>query len=247
MSDSDVQIVSFKPRLWKPPLQEDLDLSAKIDTLRERIAGIAKRFDRIKLASSLAVEDMLVADILLSEAPQAEIFTLQTGMLNKETLELIGQVEDHWSIKVAQYTPDPDDVEEYVSKNGKFAFYESVDMRRECCRIRKVVPLGRALSDADTWLTGQRREQSVTRTELQFEEADQAHGIPKFNPILDWTEAEVWNYIYQHKLPINKLYFEGYPSIGCEPCTRPVKEGEDLRAGRWWWEQQDTKECGLHA
>ena len=137
-------------------------------------------------------------------------------------------------------------MENYLKKNGLNAFYDSVDLRKSCCGIRKVEPLNRALSHADAWMTGQRREQAVTRAELPFEETDESRGIPKFNPLADWTEAEVWAYLSRHNVPVNALHEKGYPSIGCEPCTRAVKAGEDVRAGRWWWENRDTKECGLH-
>ena len=143
-------------------------------------------------------------------------------------------------------TPEAAAVERYVSEHGRDAFYESVDLRRECCRIRKIEPLNRAISGADAWLTGQRREQSATREELPFEEFDRNHQIAKFNPIYDWHEVDVWAYVEAHQVPVNALYQQHYPSIGCEPCTKPVRLGEDIRAGRWWWENKDTKECGLH-
>ena len=134
----------------------------------------------------------------------------------------------------------------YEEEKGKFAFYESVELRRECCHIRKIEPLNRAIQGADAWLTGQRREQSATRTVLPFAEQDQSRGIDKYNPIFDWSETDVWAYILANNVPYNDLYHQGFPSIGCEPCTRQVKQGEDIRAGRWWWESKDSKECGLH-
>ena len=144
------------------------------------------------------------------------------------------------------YTPLSDDVAAYVAQHGENAFYESVALRRECCRIRKIEPLNRALADADAWLTGQRLEQSVTRSTLPFAETDTARGIAKYNPIFDWSEHVVWAFVLHNGIPYHGLYRQGYPSIGCEPCTMPVKAGQDIRAGRWWWESRDSKECGLH-
>jgi len=155
-------------------------------------------------------------------------------------------VHTHYGYAIEQFTPDPEAVENYLKNHGLNAFYDSVDLRKSCCGIRKVEPLNRALSHADAWMTGQRREQAVTRAELPFEELDEARDIPKFNPLADWTEAEVWAYLVRHNVPVNALHAKGYPSIGCEPCTRAVKAGEDVRAGRWWWESKDSKECGLH-
>ncbi|MDU5801510.1 MAG: phosphoadenylyl-sulfate reductase, partial [Haemophilus parainfluenzae] len=144
------------------------------------------------------------------------------------------------------FQPIADEVIRYEEEKGKFAFYESVELRRECCHIRKIEPLNRAIQGADAWLTGQRREQSATRTALPFAEQDQSRGIDKYNPIFDWSETDVWAYILANNVPYNELYHQGFPSIGCEPCTRQVKQGEDIRAGRWWWESKDSKECGLH-
>ncbi|WP_084493528.1 phosphoadenylyl-sulfate reductase [Brackiella oedipodis] len=240
----------WRPALWQVPNTEALQHSEELQrlsrTLEQRLVSIAERFETVKLASSLAVEDMVLTDCIAKLKLPIQIFTLNTGMLNAETVALIEQVHAHWQIHLQQYTPDPAAVEQYIQAHGKYAFYESVDLRRECCRIRKIEPLNRALQHADAWLTGQRREQSVTRTELAFEEFDKGHQIAKFNPLFDWSEAAVWAYVQTHDLPINHLYYQGYPSIGCEPCTRPVKLHEDIRAGRWWWENQDTKECGLH-
>ena len=172
---------------------------------------------------------------------------LQTGRLNAETLDLADEVRRHYpALDFRLYYPEEKAVEEYVQTHGLNAFYDSVELRKRCCHIRKVEPLNRALADADAWLTGQRRGQSVTRSELTLAEHDNARGIAKYNPIFDWSEQEVWAYTLQQRLPFNELYRQGYPSIGCEPCTMPVKEGEDIRSGRWWWESRDSKECGLH-
>ncbi len=158
-------------------------------------------------------------------------------------LDLIRETYDY---EVALYKPEQAAVDAYVKQNGLNAFYDSIDMRKECCRIRKVEPLNRALAGNRAWVTGQRRAQSATRSALDVQENDEAHGMTKFNPLADWSEQDVWNYIRANKVPYNPLHDKGYPSIGCEPCTRAIQPGEDVRAGRWWWENPETKECGLH-
>lgn len=239
-----------RPQLWRipeiPPAVAE-SLSEKTAVLAQRLRGVSAQHGKAKFASSLAAEDMVVTDMLACLQTGIEVFTLQTERLNAETEALIGEVRRKYAALDFQlYTPDAKAVEAYTSKNGANAFYESLDLRKACCFIRKIEPLNRALADADAWLTGQRRAQSVTRTELPFAEHDEARGIAKYNPIFDWSEEEVWAYIRRHGVPYNPLYEQGYPSIGCEPCTRPVKLGEDIRAGRWWWESRDSKECGLH-
>jgi len=240
------------PALWVAPEYTGsiAALEQKERELGERLAGIAGRFFRARFASSLAAEDMVLTDAILrgTEAVRAgiRVFTLQTGRLHAETLAVLDKVQAHYGYSIEQFTPDAEAVESYLKKHGLNAFYDSVELRKECCGIRKVEPLNRALSHADAWLTGQRREQAVTRAELPFEEQDEARGIPKFNPLADWSEPEVWAYLKRHNVPVNDLHAKGYPSIGCEPCTRAVRAGEDVRAGRWWWESKDSKECGLH-
>lgn len=240
----------IKPVLWQIPAPSDetiQGLDDKINTLHARLADIHAKHHAVKFASSLQVEDMVITDALANHHPSTEVFTLQTGRLNAETLSLIDTVKARYpALNFKTYEPDPQAVAVYVANHGLNAFYESVGLRKSCCFIRKVEPLNRALVDADAWLTGQRREQSVTRTELNLAEADLEHGIAKYNPIFDWQAADVWAYILTKNIPFNELYHQGYPSIGCEPCTMPVKQGEDIRAGRWWWEHKDSKECGLH-
>ncbi|WP_315359540.1 phosphoadenylyl-sulfate reductase [Neisseria bacilliformis] len=240
----------LRPQLWTipapPPSVYDA-LAAKTDRLRRRLHKAAAAHKNVKLASSLAVEDMVITHIIAAEQLPVAVFTLQTGRLNAETLALIDEVAQRYpDLDFRCYTPLSDDVAAYVAQHGENAFYESVALRRECCRIRKIEPLNRALADADAWLTGQRREQSVTRSALPFAETDTARGIAKYNPIFDWTEHEVWAFVLKNGIPYNDLYRQGYPSIGCEPCTMPVKAGQDIRSGRWWWESRDSKECGLH-
>lgn len=207
---------------------------------------VAAEYSPAVLASSLAVEDMVLTDLILRHRLSIGIFSLETGRLHAETLAVIGKVKETYGYDIELFRPEPKAVEEYVHNHGLNAFYDSVDLRKECCRIRKVEPLQRALAGKKAWITGQRRQQSSTRSELQVEEFDAGHGLAKFNPLADWSENDVWNYIRTNNVPYNALHDKGYPSIGCEPCTRTIQPGEDVRAGRWWWENPDSKECGLH-
>jgi phosphoadenosine phosphosulfate reductase len=222
------------------------DLHARVNETQGILARIARDFSPAVFASSLAAEDMVLTDMILKSSLPISIFSLETGRLHKETLEVLEKVKAHYGYEIALYQPQPELVEEYVSKNGLNAFYDSVDMRKECCRVRKVEPLGRALAGKQAWITGQRRAQSTTRAELAVQEDDTAHGMAKFNPLADWSEQDVWEYIRTNGVPYNALHERGYPSIGCEPCTRAIQPGEDVRAGRWWWENPESKECGLH-
>ncbi|MEK6293744.1 MAG: phosphoadenylyl-sulfate reductase [Paraburkholderia tropica] len=222
------------------------DLQAKIERLDALLDSIAARHADVKLASSLAAEDMLLTHAILSRRVKYGFFSLNTGRLHAETLGMLDAVRERYGYAIEQFHPQQDAVDEYVAQHGLNAFYESVDLRKRCCEIRKVEPLNRALSGVSAWVTGQRREQSVTRAELHEEERDEARNIDKFNPLADWTEADVWDYLRAFAVPVNPLHARGYPSIGCEPCTRAIRPGEDSRAGRWWWESRDTKECGLH-
>ncbi len=210
------------------------------------LARVARDFSPAVFASSLAAEDMVLTDLILKANLPIGIFSLETGRLNQETLDVLAKVKAHYGYDIALFYPQQDAVDQYVTRNGLNAFYDSVDMRRECCRIRKVEPLGRALAGKQAWVTGQRRAQSSTRSELAVQELDTAHGMTKFNPLADWSEEDVWNYIRSNNVPYNALHDQGFPSIGCAPCTRAVQPGEDVRAGRWWWENPDSKECGLH-
>ena len=207
---------------------------------------IAQDFSPAVFASSLAAEDMVLTDLILRAQLPIQVFTLQTGRLHPETLAVLDTIRAHYGVDIAQYTPDPAAVETYVQTHGLNAFYESIELRKACCHIRKVEPLNRALAGNKAWITGQRRAQSTTRNELSVQEDDAAHGMQKFNPLADWSEQDVWHYIRSHQVPYNALHDRGYPSIGCEPCTRAIQPGEDIRAGRWWWESADQKECGLH-
>jgi phosphoadenosine phosphosulfate reductase len=198
------------------------------------------------LASSFGAEDMVLTDLIARHHLPICIFTLDTGRLYGETYALIDRVRERYAVPVEVYYPDTLAIETFVHDNGVNAFYRSVELRQGCCAIRKTEPLGRALAGRGAWITGQRRAQSVTRSTVELEEFDAVHAIPKFNPLADWSEDEVWRYVRHHKVPYNALHDLGYPSIGCAPCTRAVQPGEDVRAGRWWWEHADHKECGLH-
>ena len=214
--------------------------------LVSRLKEIAGEFGHVALASSLGAEDMVVADAIFTAELPIAVFTLDTGRLPRETLDLLDRLRGRYSREVEIFRPDADKVARYVSTHGANAFYESVELRKNCCHIRKVEPLARALAGRDAWVTGLRRAQSVTRTDLPLREFDSAHGLVKFNPLADWREEEVWAYIRDREVPYNALHDRGYRSIGCDPCTRAIRPGEDVRAGRWWWESKDNKECGIH-
>ncbi|MGB9991207.1 phosphoadenylyl-sulfate reductase [Pseudoduganella rhizocola] len=221
-------------------------MSTLIADTQQTLTRIAQEFTPAVFASSLAAEDMVLTDLILKARLPIGIFSLETGRLHKETLAMLDKVKEHYGYEIALFRPQTDAVDAYVAQNGLNAFYDSIEMRRECCRIRKVEPLSRALAGNKAWITGQRRAQSTTRSELAVQEDDAAHGMVKFNPLADWSEQEVWDYLRSNGVPYNALHDQGYPSIGCEPCTRAVQPGEDVRAGRWWWENPDSKECGLH-
>jgi phosphoadenosine phosphosulfate reductase len=200
----------------------------------------------IGLASSFGAEDVVLIDLLADIAP-VRIFTLDTGRLNQETYDLMDRIRRRYGVELEVYCPQTEAVEQLVRKKGFHSFRESVEGRKLCCTIRKGEPMRRALSGLDAWITGLRREQAVTRREIRKVEKDDDHGgILKLNPLADWTHEQVWESVRRRKIPYNLLHDQGYPSIGCAPCTRAVLPGEDVRAGRWWWESPEHKECGLH-
>ena len=204
-------------------------------------------YPRIGFASSFGAEDVVVIDLLVKVNPKVTIFTLDTGRLHEETYDVMERIRQKYGISIKSYFPDKSTTEKLEREKGFYSFRQSIENRKECCGIRKVEPLNRALSELDAWITGLRREQAVTRSGLPKVEVDTAHGnMVKVNPIAEWTTSQVWDYIKKHGVPYNKLHDRNYPSIGCAPCTRAVKPGEDIRAGRWWWELPDQKECGLH-
>jgi phosphoadenosine phosphosulfate reductase len=219
------------------------DLTAATRATLERVAA---EFSPAVFASSLAAEDMVLTDLILKSGLPIGIFSLDTGRLHTETLAVLGAVKARYGYEIEVFRPDAAAVDAYVSDKGLNAFYDGVELRRECCHIRKVEPLGRALAGKRAWITGQRRAQASTRASLAVQEDDAAHGMAKFNPLADWSEQDVWDYLRANDVPYNALHDRGYPSIGCEPCTRAIQPGEDVRAGRWWWENPESKECGLH-
>jgi phosphoadenosine phosphosulfate reductase len=231
------------------------DLNKLVADTTATLERIARDFTPAVFASSLAAEDMVLTDLILKNKLPIGIFSLETGRLHPETLAMVDKVKEVYGYDIALFRPDTAAVDEYVAKNGLNAFYDSVEMRRECCRIRKVEPLKQALArdprlvallGNKAWVTGQRRAQSATRSSLMVEEDDPAHFMTKFNPLADWSEQDVWDYIKSNNVPYNALHDQGFPSIGCAPCTRAIEPGEDVRAGRWWWENPESKECGLH-
>ncbi|MDD5180823.1 MAG: phosphoadenylyl-sulfate reductase [Gallionellaceae bacterium] len=213
-----------------------------IALLNEAVRGYAP----VAFANSLGAEDMVLTDLIAKHQPGIAMFSLDTGRLPQETYDLMQAVRARYPVPLHIYFPDAALVEEYVAQNGVNGFYDSVELRKRCCHIRKVEPLHRALAGKKAWITGMRREQAATRGSLEISAFDAGNGLQKFNPLLDWTNAEVWEYIRQHDVPYNKLHDRFYPSIGCAPCTRNVTPGEDIRSGRWWWEDPQNKECGLH-
>ena len=203
---------------------------------------------RIAFASSFGAEDVVVIDMMMQINPKARIFTLDTGRLNQETYDVMDEIRDKYQVNIEVMFPDQNEVEQMVRVNGMNLFYQSIGNRKLCCGIRKVHPLKRMLSTLDGWITGVRADQTEVRSNANKIEIDSQHNnILKINPIIEWTWEQTWDYIKKNNVPYNKLHDKGFPSIGCEPCTRAIKLGEPLRAGRWWWELDSQKECGLHA
>lgn len=202
---------------------------------------------KIALSSSLGAEDQVLTHLVTQIDPGTRIFTLDTGRLYPETYDLIDRTNSRYNIRMEVFFPEAGDVQEMVKEKGVNLFYESIENRKLCCNIRKIKPLQRALDGLDVWITGLRKNQAVTRNNGKLVELDaNNNGRIKLNPLIDWSEQQVWDFIEMHRVPYNKLHDKGFPSIGCQPCTRAIGPGEDLRAGRWWWEQPEQKECGLH-
>jgi phosphoadenosine phosphosulfate reductase len=214
----------------------------------EVVREVTRRYgDRVALACSFGLEDVVLVDLLCRAVQQPRVFVIDTGRLHEATYEVMDGVRERYGLELEVYSPQREQVEQILSKQGPYSFRKSLEARHECCGVRKVEPLERALSGLEAWITGLRREQSMTRTAVETIELDEAHnGIVKINPLADWTGDQVWEYIRENRVPYNRLHDEGFPSIGCEPCTRAVAPGEHPRAGRWWWESPEQKECGLH-
>jgi phosphoadenosine phosphosulfate reductase len=218
-------------------------------TAAEIVTWALERFSpRVALSCSFQAEESVLIDLMHRvRGADFRLFTLDTGRLNQETYDCMDAIKERYGVQIEIFFPQAASVEKMARENGLNLFYKSVELRQLCCGVRKVEPLSRALKDLDAWMTGLRREQAVTRADAHKIEVDKDHGnIVKINPLADWSYDEVWDYIRENNVPYNRLHNQGYPSIGCAPCTRAVKPEEDLRAGRWWWENPDTKECGLH-
>ena len=230
-------------------LQTDIDSAAaqlKGKTPQEVLTWALGNYSKIALASSFGAEDVVLIDMIAKIDPQARVFTLDTGRLNGETYEVIAKVQQKYpQLQLQIMFPQADAVEAMVRKKGINLFYDSVENRKQCCYIRKVEPLGRATKGLDAWITGLRRDQTANRSAMETVELDSDRNIAKINPLIDWSNDQVWEYIHQNNVPYNALHDQNFPSIGCAPCTRAVQAGEDLRAGRWWWELSN-QECGLH-
>ena len=220
------------------------DHAAKVERALQLLRETAAAHPRLTQASSLGAEDMVVTHLLHLAGVAADVFVLDTGKLHTETLALIPQIEQRYGISVQRFRPRQEAVVHFVRHKGEDAMYRSIELRKACCDIRKMEPLSRALAGHDGWITGLRREQSNARAEVA--EVVQEPGRVKLSPLVDWTWGDVWHFIATHTLPYNELHDRFFPSIGCEPCTRAISVGEDFRAGRWWWEQESAKECGLH-
>ncbi|TCT24134.1 phosphoadenylylsulfate reductase (thioredoxin) [Thiobaca trueperi] len=243
MADS-VMNPKMNPDLSNPELLAALD--AKRQAVVETLGLACELLPSVSFASSLGAEDMVLTEIILKAHLPIRIFSLDTGRLPPETYDLIGEIERHYGHRIELYLPEREAVEAYVRKFGVNGFYASLEARHACCGLRKLEPLRRALAGQAAWITGQRAAQSITRARLPIREWDAEHGLEKLNPLADWSEREVWGFIRLHRVPYNRLHDRGYPSIGCAPCTRAISVGEDVRAGRWWWEDAGNRECGLH-
>jgi phosphoadenosine phosphosulfate reductase len=234
-----------------PPVDQQLvsglALQAEPLSAQDVVRLAHQRFGRrVALSSSFGAEDMVLIDMLMKVDPKARIITLDTGRLPQETYNVMDATRERYGATIEIFFPQAEAVEAMVAEHGVNLFYHSIENRKLCCGVRKLEPLRRALSGLDAWMTGLRRDQSVTRTDVHKIEWDASNKLIKVNPIVDWTHDDVWKYIRENNVPYNALHDRGYPSIGCGPCTRAVLAGEHERAGRWWWEHPDTKECGLH-
>ncbi len=238
-------------QLWQIPTSsaaEQAQIQPLIQALHEDLRAWANDFERITQANSLAVEDMVITDAIARLGLNIDVFVLDTGKLHSETLAYLDTISQRYpNVAIRRFYPQDSSLAHFAAQHDFSDIYQSLEARKACCYARKIEPLQRALAHYEAWITGQRREQAATRTQLAVEEFDEAHQLHKFNPLAAWTQQQIWAYIQHYDLPINPLYQQGIPSIGCDPCTKAIRRDEDLRAGRWWWENQDSKECGLHA
>jgi phosphoadenosine phosphosulfate reductase len=223
-----------------------LDLEQKATRVRQVLAAAVREHTRVVYANSLGAEAMVLTDIICSHLPEIDVFSIDTGRLPEETYELLGRLEERYGARIRLVYPDSKGLQSLVAAQGVNGFQHSVAARLSCCDARKVEPFKRAIAGFNAWVTGVRREQSPARAQAAAEEWDAQHGLYKLSPLLDWSEEQVWQYIRARRLPYNALHDKQYPSIGCAPCTRAIQPGEARRAGRWWWEESDSRECGLH-
>ena len=241
--DRDIQFEA-PPPVDIRALADEYEDSLPEDVIRWAVSTYGSR---VALSTSFQAESMVVLDMAHRIGASVRVFTVDTGRLPQETYDLIDRARERYGIPIEVFYPDSDELAEIVTKHGVNPFYRSVSLRLLCCNIRKVEPVDRALRDLDAWISGLRRSQGETRAGTRKIEVDAAHhGITKVNPLSDWSYEQVWEYIRRHDVPYNELYDKGYTSIGCAPCTRPIEPGEDIRAGRWWWEKGMPKECGIH-
>ncbi|MEN8122337.1 MAG: phosphoadenylyl-sulfate reductase [Bacteroidota bacterium] len=228
-------------------MQKELTQQIKGKTIIEQLQFLAQKFEgKIAFSTSFGQEDQVITDLIFKNNIPIKVFTLDTGRFFEETYKVWNKTVEKYNKPIQVYFPDKNEVEKLVSGKGPYSFYGSIENRKECCNIRKVYPLKRALKDIDLWITGLRADQSQARTELELFSFDEGFGATKFNPLKDWSIKEVTDYLQKNHVPYNSLHDKGFISIGCSPCTRAIKEGEDIRAGRWWWEDKSKKECGLH-
>jgi phosphoadenosine phosphosulfate reductase len=220
---------------------QTLSASGIIDAVLGRFSA-----GRVAFASSLGAEDQVITHLLQPYYARVSVFTIDTGRLPQETYDLVQRTSEAYGLRYEILLPDQDELVPLMAEHGMGLFRKSVELRKACCHARKVAPLQKKLATLDVWICGLRRAQALTRTDVQAVEWDEPNALVKVNPLFDWSEADIWAYIKKHNVPYNALHDKGYPSIGCAPCTRAVKPGEDVRAGRWWWESPEHKECGLH-
>jgi len=227
---------------------EELNQEYSKSTIEETLKILSQRFaSKIAFSSSFGHEDQVLSHLIFSNNFPIEVFTLDTGRIFPETYKVFNETIKKYDKKITTYYPNAALVEKMMTEKGPYSFYESVENRKECCNIRKVIPLKRALENVDLWITGLRAEQSDARHDLQFFQYDSVFNVIKYNPLLNWTLEETVDFIKENNIPYNQLFDQGFVSIGCQPCTRAIKAGESFRAGRWWWEDNSKKECGLHA
>ena len=221
-------------------------IEQKAEAVRSALAAAVRTQGRVVYANSLGAEAMVLTDIIWTHVPQIEIFSIDTGRLHQETYDLIEKLQWRYRRTLRLVHPHAEALERFAAERGVNGFYHSLEARLSCCEVRKVEPFKRAIAGYDAWVTGVRREQSAARALAQPLEWDAQYGLYKVSPLLEWSEAEIWQYIRERKLPYNVLHDRQFPSIGCAPCTRAIQPGESHRAGRWWWEQSESRECGLH-